>query len=101
MFHSRAPLLRWLYCAVCILFFSLTLAAAMQSGPFDPGVRGGAAGAGAAIPGLTVKENKFFNSGLDAFLEVQSVTGTISDTEAGLGPRFNLDSCGGCHAQPA
>ena len=36
-----------------------------------------------------------------AFEEVQSVKGTIPDTEAGLGPRFNLDSCGGCHAQPA
>ena len=27
--------------------------------------------------------------------------GTIPDTEAGLGPRFNLDSCEGCHAFPA
>ena len=27
--------------------------------------------------------------------------GTIPDTEAGLGPRFNLDSCDGCHAFPA
>src|SRR5262249_35639119 len=31
----------------------------------------------------------------------QSVTGSIADTEAGLGPRFNMDSCAGCHAQPA
>jgi hypothetical protein len=24
----------------------------------------------------------------------------LPDTEAGLGPRFNLDSCAGCHSQP-
>src|SRR5262249_53011037 len=31
----------------------------------------------------------------DAFNERETVAGV------GLGPRFNLDSCGGCHAQPA
>jgi len=67
----------------------------------DPGVRGGAAGAGGHIAGLTVKEGKFSDTGLDAFTEVQSVQGTIAGTEEGLGPRFNLDSCGGCHSQPA
>lgn len=66
----------------------------------DPGVRGGAPGAGGAIPGLTLKEGKFFNSGQDAFAEVASVLGTIPDTEEGLGPRFNLDSCAGCHKFP-
>jgi len=66
----------------------------------DPGVRGGAAGAGGAIPGLTVKEGKFFASGQDAFAEVASVLGTIPGTEEGLGPRFNLDSCAGCHKFP-
>jgi len=66
----------------------------------DPGVRGGAAGAGGAITGLTLKEGKFFTSGQDAFAEVASVLGTIPDTEEGLGPRFNLDSCAGCHKFP-
>ena len=60
----------------------------------DPGVRGGPAGAGTAIAGLTVKERKFFSSGLDAFSEAEPVA-------EGLGPRFNLDSCAGCHAAPA
>jgi CxxC motif-containing protein (DUF1111 family) len=32
---------------------------------------------------------------------VASVTGSINGTEAGLGPRFNLNSCAGCHIQPA
>src|SRR5215831_4107735 len=60
----------------------------------DPGVRGGAAGAGAAIGGLTVKEGKFFADGQSRFAEVDTVA-------TGLGPRFNMNSCAGCHAQPA
>src|SRR6266581_2511927 len=60
----------------------------------DPGVRGGAAGAGGAIAGLSKAEAAFFAAGQDAFQEVEAV----SD---GLGPRMNLDSCAGCHTQPA
>jgi CxxC motif-containing protein (DUF1111 family) len=60
----------------------------------DPGVRGGPPGAGGPIPGLTTKELKFFESGLDEFQEVEPVSG-------GLGPRFNSDSCSSCHLQPA
>jgi CxxC motif-containing protein (DUF1111 family) len=67
----------------------------------DPGVRGGAAGAGGQIAGLTGKEGKFFSSGQDAFEEAASVLGTVPNTEEGLGPRFNLDSCAGCHKFPA
>jgi CxxC motif-containing protein (DUF1111 family) len=66
----------------------------------DPGPRTGAAGAGGPIAGLTVKEGKFFDAGLEEFEEIQSVTET-ADTEGGLGPRFNLNSCAGCHSQPA
>lgn len=62
--------------------------------PRDPGVRGGAPGAGGPIAGLTAGQRKFFDAGLDDFLEVE-------DVPDGLGPRFNLDSCGGCHSQPA
>src|SRR5262249_47007925 len=50
---------------------------------------------------LSSQQNKIFTDALDIFQEVDSVTGTIAGTEAGLGPRFNLDSCSGCHAQPA
>jgi len=101
MFESRRHFFRWALCAVSVPLLSLALGAAMQLAPSDPGVRGGAAGAGAPIAGLTLKEGKFFDAGLDAFVEVQSVQGTLPGTEAGLGPRFNLDSCGGCHSQPA
>ena len=77
------------------------------SGPHDPGVRGGAAGAGGALPGLGTAELGLFNAALARFREVDSVSGTIADAPAGtingigLGPRFNLNSCAGCHAQPA
>jgi CxxC motif-containing protein (DUF1111 family) len=62
--------------------------------PRDPGVRGGAAGAGGPIAGLTPGQRRFFDAGLEDFVETEGVAD-------GLGPRFNLDSCGGCHAQPA
>ena len=94
-------LLKWVSGTVCALMLSFTIQAAMQNGPIDPGVRGGPAGAGNPLPGLTLKEAKFFGTGQDAFSETQSVLGTIAGTEAGLGPRFNMDSCVGCHAQPA
>ena len=70
----------------------------------DPGVRSGAAGAGGAFEkGLTEGEKQAFENGLEQFEEVQSVQGErfVRDTELGLGPRFNLDSCGGCHSHPA
>jgi CxxC motif-containing protein (DUF1111 family) len=77
----------------------------------DPGVRGGntspdpSPGAGESLPGLSTVQAAFFEAGKDAFLEIGSVSGgpqgTSADTDTGLGPRFNLDSCGGCHAQPA
>jgi CxxC motif-containing protein (DUF1111 family) len=102
MIECRRTFSRVVQCLVLLVGLSLTLRAAMQTNfSGDPGVRGGAPGAGAPLAGLTTKEGKFFNAGLDAFTQVQSVTGSISGTEAGLGPRFNLDSCGGCHAQPA
>ena len=72
-----------------------------QSSAHDPGVRSGPAGAGAPIAGLTPNQRTFFDSGLDEFMEIQSVKGTVSDTGAGLGPRFNGESCAQCHAQPA
>jgi CxxC motif-containing protein (DUF1111 family) len=59
----------------------------------DPGVRAGAAGAGQPLPGLTANEAIFFDVGRDDFNEAEGVGD-------GLGPRFNLDGCGGCHFQP-
>jgi CxxC motif-containing protein (DUF1111 family) len=60
----------------------------------DPGVRGGASGAGGPLAGLTARELAFFQSGKAEFEGVELVPD-------GLGPRMNLDACGGCHSQPA
>jgi CxxC motif-containing protein (DUF1111 family) len=79
----------------------MVLAPTLAIAQTDPGPRGGAAGAGARIAGLTLKESKFFDAGLDEFQEIQSVTGSVAGTEEGLGPRFNMNSCSSCHAQPA
>jgi len=52
-------------------------------------------------------ELNFFNAALSRFQEVDSVTGSIDDASpgtlsgSGLGPCFNMNSCSGCHAQPA
>ena len=60
----------------------------------DPGVRGGSPGAGGPINGLSRIEQEFFKLGREDFNEAE-------DVADGLGPRMNLDGCGGCHAQPA
>jgi len=85
---------------VCFLVASLcscTPPSDSHTGPapgvHDPGVRGGPAGAGGALPGLTPDETTFFNDGLSRFLEVD-------DVKEGLGPHFNSNSCVSCHAQP-
>ncbi len=83
------------------LVFGLILSLGAENAANDPGVRAGAPGAGGKISGLSPGEAAFFDAGKDDFEEVQSVLGTVAGTEAGLGPRFNLDSCAGCHAQPA
>lgn len=81
--------------------FGLLGLAGLALAQTDPGVRADTAAAGAPIAGLTVKERKFFAPGQDQFSEIQSVTGSLPNTEPGLGPRFNLNSCAGCHAFPA
>jgi CxxC motif-containing protein (DUF1111 family) len=69
--------------------------------PKDPGVRGGPPAAGGPIQGLSSAQLAYFTEGASRFSEIDSVQGTepgASDT--GLGPRFNMNSCAGCHAQP-
>jgi CxxC motif-containing protein (DUF1111 family) len=77
-------------------------AATVAPGVFDPGVRGGAAAAGGPLPGLNATEKAFFTAAQGVFEEVDSVSGNIAGEDGvGLGPRFNLNSCAGCHAFPA
>src|SRR5712671_71372 len=72
----------------------------------DPGVR-----TSGPIPGATYSSGtannptgilNFFNNGQGRFVEIDSVSGTISgEAGFGLGPRFNSRGCAACHAQPA
>jgi len=80
--------------SVAGFFFHSQIATSVDFFARDPGVRGGAADAGGPLPGLTANQLAFFNQGKDDFEEVEEVAD-------GLGPTMNLDSCGGCHAQPA
>jgi CxxC motif-containing protein (DUF1111 family) len=82
---------RFIVSALAVTVLSLGVLPAQT----DPGVRGGPAGAGTPLSGLTAGELDFFNNtGATQFAQVEAVAD-------GLGPRFNLDSCGGCHTQPA
>jgi CxxC motif-containing protein (DUF1111 family) len=60
----------------------------------DSGVRGGAPGAGKPVSGIDKLTADMFATAKAAFQAVEDVAG-------GLGPRFNLDNCAGCHSQPA
>jgi CxxC motif-containing protein (DUF1111 family) len=73
----------------------------------DPGPRAGAPGAGGTFavldntnPAANQADLDFFAQALSRFQELTSVSGTIEGS-TGLGPGFNNNSCGACHAQPA
>jgi CxxC motif-containing protein (DUF1111 family) len=79
--------------AAVAVFIAITLPVWGQT---DPGIRSGPPGAGQPFAtGLTAGELSLFSTiGLPEFSSVE-------DVADGLGPRFNLDSCAGCHAFPA
>jgi CxxC motif-containing protein (DUF1111 family) len=90
------------------LLVLLPLAFILMSNPgtltaqHDPGPRAGDPGAGGSMPNLTADELSFFSGAIPAFMEVDSVSGSIPGEEgSGLGPTFNGHSCAQCHAQPA
>src|SRR5215467_16053665 len=86
--------------SVSIFIAVLLIAGAAFAQVNDPGVRS-TTGVNAGQPLASVSANAndlaFFQTGLAQFNEHQTVTGD----NPGLGPRFNLDSCGACHSQPA
>jgi CxxC motif-containing protein (DUF1111 family) len=68
----------------------------------DPGVRGGAANAGAPLSGLSAGELAYFQDGSARFTAIDSVSGTMAgEPDSGLGPAYNANSCASCHSQPA
>jgi CxxC motif-containing protein (DUF1111 family) len=81
-----------------ILVAAILLAASAadaEQAPRDPGVRNdGVAGAGDPLPNLPGPLQQMFSAGQADFVQLEAVTD-------GLGPRMNLNSCGGCHSNPA
>jgi len=72
----------------------------------DPGVRGGTIDAGGPLKGLTAGQAATFAMAMANFATVRSVAGNVlnsdgTPTQEGLGPRYNSNSCGSCHSQPA
>ena len=81
--------------------FTVVAAGQILFAQTDPGPRGGPPDAGQPLQGITQSELAYFNEGLARFREIDSVSGTQPGaTGVGLGPRFNMNSCAGCHAQP-
>src|SRR3984885_6144752 len=72
-----------------------TLSAAANAAATDPGLRPASTTDtfGNPVTGLTTDQTTLFFNGQASFKELEQVTD-------GLGPRFNLDSCVGCHAFP-
>jgi len=87
---------RWklVLAVLLVAFFGVSEAIQAQFRARDPGVRGGPAGAGGPIPGLSADEGEMFTAGLADFSEEEEV-------DEGVGPRFNFVGCKGCHEQPA
>jgi CxxC motif-containing protein (DUF1111 family) len=86
------------FVAAALAMPSLRTSDEKVKGPIDPGVRGGAAGAGGPLNNLTADENAFFQDGSAKFADVEVVTGGDNN---GLGPRFNSNQCLSCDSQPA
>ncbi|MGC2183889.1 MAG: di-heme oxidoredictase family protein, partial [Terriglobales bacterium] len=88
--------------AVAGLALSVILNTGTIAAQHDPGPRAGDAAAGGVLPGLSQELQSFFNDARVDFMEVDSVSGTISGEEgSGLGPTFNGNGCAQCHAYPA
>jgi len=83
-----------LVCSIAALFISNARAQVPPPPPHDPGVQLSARAVGVPLTGLTKDELRMFTAGQTEFVEVEEV-------DEGLGPTMNLDSCAGCHLQPA
>jgi CxxC motif-containing protein (DUF1111 family) len=94
-----------------LIFLTFTLVtlffAGMAFAQTDPGVQGGNRGTGAALAAVTSNDNgnnpglnNFFLDGQTRFQNAEVVK-NATNTNVGLGPRFNSVSCVSCHAQPA
>src|ERR1035441_9083357 len=94
-FESATTIIYRMICMSALLLSLSTDGASQGLTVHDPGVRGGNAGAGGALPGISAAYNSLFAAGLAKFSQEDQVV------QDGLGPRMNLNSCAGCHGAPA
>lgn len=104
--------------AIVISIFLSISGMAQAAQPKDPGVRGGAPGAGEPLPNIQINELALFKEGQFRATELESTCEGCSDlvpgtpngqdpllnsitNSAGLGARFNGDQCTICHSHPA
>jgi CxxC motif-containing protein (DUF1111 family) len=80
--------------SIGLMILAFATASLGQLPAHDPGVRGGPAGVGGPLQGLGQAYTSFFLAARARFQAVDAVSN-------GLGPRFNLNSCVGCHINPA
>src|SRR5262252_1073353 len=100
MFATRKRRIGVLLSTVSVIAVLCLSSGMLSAQAYDPGLRGGRAGAGGPFPALNSDERAFFFAALDRFQEIDSVSGTI-EKGLGLGPTFNGNSCAMCHVQPA
>jgi Di-haem oxidoreductase, putative peroxidase len=102
-----------------LLVVLIVVGSAVAIAQHDPGVRGGAPGGGAPLPGLTSVEMSIFKEGQQRAIQLEGACDDCSDltlgtyvdplqanlvtktNSSGLGARFNGDQCTVCHNQPA
>jgi CxxC motif-containing protein (DUF1111 family) len=91
----KAPVSRTAAAVAFALLVFFATGSAAQAAATDPGVRPASATDtfGNPLPGLTPDQSTLFFEGQAAFKKPEQVAD-------GLGPRFNLDVCVGCHSFP-
>jgi di-heme oxidoreductase (putative peroxidase) len=88
---------RWMPAVILSLFCGSIILLGASSGPVDPGVRSGAAGAGGMIGGMTSDQITQFVGYRHVFTEINNQ----ATSPVGLGPGYDAVGCAVCHVQPA
>ncbi|MGA9798018.1 MAG: di-heme oxidoredictase family protein [Terriglobales bacterium] len=87
--------------AIAGIAFSVILNPGTVTAQKDPGPRPVTAAGPQSLPGLPSDLQSFFTDAMSSFMEIDSVSGSISgESGTGLGPTFNGNSCAQCHAFP-
>ncbi|MFL6579750.1 MAG: di-heme oxidoredictase family protein [Burkholderiales bacterium] len=92
--NSKVAMAAFVLTLAVTLSYETNISSSAVPAAHDPGVRAFRSDTGVPIAGLSKTEQAYFLAGKDEFNEPET-------PDEGLGPTMNLDSCGGCHSQPA